>query len=272
MQPGDGFSGPLFPRGGNNAGRDPDNRVALFLIPCADPALRAALSEKFLRQFFPTGRALPKTEHRKPHFKLSPGRAQAVWLRARSSRLRHILPQSPRAGGPAMMTLWWGFGRPGAHVARGLRYGGVLRTSHVPIVLRNNNIESCHSAFLWMANAVHHRAMHGLVRRHCSLLTAESATSMTPNDLKLSDGGGLAQPVRAKAAAVTARSGSLQRMVERSQRPHDARAQGRFQRVAASGVCRIGADCFKSKACLVNGCLPLRGFALANQILESSCV
>ena len=95
---------------------------------------------------------------------------------------------------------------------------------------------------------------------------------MTPNDLKLSDGGGLAQPVRAKAAAVTARSGSLQRMVERSQRPHDAREQGRFQRVAASGVCRIGADCFKSKACLVNGCLPLRGFALANQILESSCV
>ena len=79
MQPGDGFSGPLFPRGGNNAGRDPDNRVALFLFPCADPALRAALSEKFLRQFFPTGRALPKTEHRKPHFKLSPGRAQAVW-------------------------------------------------------------------------------------------------------------------------------------------------------------------------------------------------
>lgn len=124
MQPGDGFSGPLFPRGGNNAGRDPDNRVALFLFPCADPALRAALSEKFLRQFFPTGRALPKTEHRKPHFKLSPGRAQAVWLRARSSRLRHILRQSPRAGGPAMMTLWWGFGRPGAHVARGLRYGG----------------------------------------------------------------------------------------------------------------------------------------------------
>ena len=69
----------------------------------------------------------------------------------------------------------------------------------------------------------------------------------------------------------------------KGQRDPDGQARGRFQRVVAarqfnvcevaeSGVCRIGADCFKSEACLVNECLLLRGFALANQILESTCV
>jgi hypothetical protein len=62
-QSGDQIFGPLFPRRCNNAGRNPDNRVALFRFPCADAASRAVLAEKFLRQFFPAALALPKTEH-----------------------------------------------------------------------------------------------------------------------------------------------------------------------------------------------------------------
>jgi hypothetical protein len=36
----------LFPGRCNNAGRNPDHRVALFRFPCADAALRVAITEK----------------------------------------------------------------------------------------------------------------------------------------------------------------------------------------------------------------------------------
>ena len=65
LQPCDHFFSPSFPRLRNNAGGDPDNRVALFFLPLAAAALRAGLAEKFLRQFFPAGRALPKADHRR---------------------------------------------------------------------------------------------------------------------------------------------------------------------------------------------------------------
>ena len=61
LQPGDQFSGPLFSRGGNNAVRNPDNRVALFRFPRADAALRAVLAEKFFGQFFTVETLPPPT-------------------------------------------------------------------------------------------------------------------------------------------------------------------------------------------------------------------
>jgi hypothetical protein len=61
-QSGDQICGPLFPRRCNNAGGNPDNRVALFRFPaqmrhCGLPA------RKLFRQFFVAARASPKTEH-----------------------------------------------------------------------------------------------------------------------------------------------------------------------------------------------------------------
>jgi hypothetical protein len=53
LQTGDQFFRPLFPRRGNNAARNPDNRVALFFFLRAGAALRVALAEAFYRQFFP---------------------------------------------------------------------------------------------------------------------------------------------------------------------------------------------------------------------------
>ena len=82
MQPGDHFFGPLFPRDGNDVFRNPVGRrrralFGLFRFPFADAALRARLAEKFFGPFFFTALALPKTEHRKPHFKQSLTEEQA---------------------------------------------------------------------------------------------------------------------------------------------------------------------------------------------------
>jgi hypothetical protein len=92
LQPGDYFSRPLFPRGGNNAVRNPVNP-----FPRAYPESGVARPETFLRQFFSAALALPKTEHPGP---------QAVANAGCGHKLRtRVGPVSPRAGWSAMMTL-----------------------------------------------------------------------------------------------------------------------------------------------------------------------